>query len=168
MLVQRSIEADSETKKFCGSTFSFLSFLDKCRKVLCENNIFSALQNLSLETDVSSKLRCLAAFGNLSCELSVQNDLVQAGIVEIIKDLSNSYQENSLQCCAKALCNISCCTEARAKIVEDGGDEVLMMIAMVRSSDITTKTLCVKALCNLLDENTVSHMIQKGTVARFY
>jgi hypothetical protein len=164
MLVQRSIEGDEETKKFCGSTFSFLSYYESCRSILCKNNVFNALENLSTESDDSSLLRCLAAFGNLSCQSDVQNDLVQGGVVGIIKLLSNSYQETSLQCCAKALCNLSCCGEARQRIVNDGGDEVLMMISMVRSSEIATKTVCVQALCNLLDDSTAVNMIENGCV----
>ena len=164
MLVQRSIEGDGEIKKFCGSTFSFLSYYESCRSILCKNNVFNALENLSTESDDSSRLRCLAAFGNLSCQEDVQNDLVQRGVVEIIKILANSYQETSLQCCAKALCNLACCGEARLKIVNDGGDEVLMMIAMMRSSEIATKTVCVQALGNLLDDNTALNMIEKGIV----
>ena len=75
-------------------------------------------------------------FWELVFQSDIQNDLVQSGVVEIIKLLANSYQETSLICCAKSLCNLSCCEEAHLKIVTDGGDEVLMMIAMVRSSEI--------------------------------
>ena len=39
-----------------------------------------------------------------------------------------------------------------------------MMISMVRSVDIQTKLLCIIALCNLLDDNTVDYMLKEGLV----
>jgi hypothetical protein len=163
-LVEHTISGDSETKKYCGSTFSFLSFYETCRSTLCTNGIFDALRVLASESDESSRLRCLAAFGNLSCQEDVQLSLVESGIVSIIAYLANSYQENSLLCCAKSLCNLACCATARVQIVRDGGAQALMMIGMVKSSDLITKTVCVRALANLIDESTVGSLVQEGIV----
>ena len=164
LLVQRTINGDAETRKFCGSTFSFLSFYEACRTPLCDNNVLDALKVLAHESDESSRLRCLATFGNLSCQSDLQLKLVEEGIVSIIADLANSYQESSLLCCAKALCNLSCCSEARLQVVKDGGAQALMMIGMVRSSDLVTKTVCVTALANLVDEVTSGYLVSEGIV----
>jgi hypothetical protein len=163
-LVERTISGDSETKKYCGSTFTFLSFYESCRVELCNYGVFDALRVLASEADEYSRQRCLAAFGNLSCQPEVQLSLVENGIVSIIANLSNSYQEHSLLCCAKALCNLATRPEARLQIVRDGGAQALMMIGMVKSSDLITKTVCVTALANLIDETTVGNMVYEGIV----
>lgn len=163
-LVERTISGDSETKKYCGSTFTFLSFYESCRTELCNYGVFDALRVLAAEADEYSRQRCLAAFGNLSCQAEVQLSLVENGIVSIIANLSNSYQEHSLLCCAKALCNLATRPQARLQIVRDGGAQALMMIGMVKSSDLTTKTVCVTALANLIDETTVGNMVYEGIV----
>jgi hypothetical protein len=163
-LVKRVIEGDVITKQFCGAVLSSLSFYEPCRQQLSDMNMTSAMTSLAQLNDDVTKQRCLAAFANLSCEMSVQKEMVQKGVVGIIAQLANSYQEINYICSAKALCNLACSVDSRLQICKEGGVHTLMMISMVQSVDMQTKLLCVIALNNLLDENTVDYMISEGIV----
>mmetsp|Transcript_140 Transcript_140/g.244 ORF Transcript_140/g.244 Transcript_140/m.244 type:complete len:1557 (-) Transcript_140:144-4814(-) len=163
-VVQGALEGDVITKQFCCAVLSSLSYYETCRESLCDNNIISALNHLSEMTDDITRQRCLVAYANLSCEDRVQDRMVEEGVVEIIAKLADSYYEVNQMCCAKALCNLSRHTHTRVQVVREGGVQALMMISMVRSVDIETKLLCVHALSNLLDEETVDSLIEDGIV----
>ena len=164
-LVQRAIVGDPQTQQYCGAVLSSLSFYESCRVQLFEMNIIAALKKLADLNDDVTKQRCLAAFANLSCEEAIQLKMVDQGVVSIISRLADSYQEVNYTCCARALCNLACADEARVRVATEGGFDALMMISMVRSVDLQTKLLCIIALCNLLDDNTVAYMLEEGLVA---
>lgn len=163
-VVQGAIEGDVVTKQFCCAVLSSLTYYESCRERLCECDIITALRYLSEMTDDKTRQRCLVAYANLSCADSVQDLMVEQGVVGIIAQLADSYQEINQNCCAKALCNLSRHVETRMRVVEEGGVQALMMIAMVRSVDLDTKLLCVKAMSNLLDMNTMGELIEHGIV----
>jgi len=163
-VVQGAIEGDLVTKQFCCAVLSSLTYYESCRERLCESDIITALKHLSEMTDDTTRQRCLVAYANLSCADSVQDLMVEQGVVSIIAQLADSYQEINQNCCAKALCNLSRHEETRMRVVEEGGVQALMMISMVRSVDLNTKLLCVKALSNLLDLSTMSELISHGIV----
>lgn len=163
-LVKRAIESDIVTKQFCGAVLSSLTIFESCRQKLSEMNITSAMTSLADLNDDVTKQRCLVAFANLSCEVSVHLEMVKKGVVGIIANLANSYQEVNYVCSAKALCNLACSEESRLQIATQGGVHTLMMISLVQSVDMETKLLCVIALNNLLDDATVSYMLDEGIV----
>ena len=163
-VVQGAIEGDVVTKQFCCAVLSSLTYYESCRERLCECDIITALKHLSEMTDDETRQRCLVAYANLSCADSVQDQMVEQGVVSIIAGLADSYQEINQNCCAKALCNLSRHEETRMRVVEEGGVQALMMISMVRSVDLDTKLLCVKALSNLIDITTLDELIVHGIV----
>lgn len=163
-VVQGAIEGDVITKQFCCAVLSSLSYYETCRESLCENNIITALEYLSEMTDDITRQRCLVAYSNLSCEDRVQDRMVSQGVVKIIAKLADSYYEANQMYCAKALCNLSRHSYLRKQIVSEGGVQALMMISLVRSVNIQTKLLCVHALSNLFDENTIHSLIETGIV----
>ena len=163
-VVQGAIEGDTITKQFCCAVLSSLSVYEVCREPLCDNNIISALEVLSQMTDDVTRQRCLVAYANLSCEDRVQDRMVKEGVVAIIANLADSYFEDNQMYCAKALCNLTRHPHTRSQVVQEKGVQALMMICMVRSVQRQTKLLCVNALCNLLDENTVDALIDEGIV----
>lgn len=163
-VVQGAIEGDAITKQFCCAVLSSLTYYESCRERLCECDVITALRHLSEMTDEKTRQRCLVAYANLSCADSVQDLMVQQGVVSIIAQLADSYQEVNQNCCAKALCNLSRHEDTRVRVVQEGGVQALMMISMVRSVDLDTKLLCVRALSNLLDNNTMRQLISHGIV----
>lgn len=163
-LVKGSLDGDVRTKQFCGAVLSALSFYEICRIPLIDSGIMVVLKTLSALNDEITKQRCLVAYANLSCEESVQVQMVEAGVVRIIADLAESYQEVNYICCAKAMCNLACNSSIRSRIAMDGGVYALLMISMVHSVDKHTKLLCVMALMNLLEDDTVEFMLKEGIV----
>jgi len=162
-LVEGTLRGDDLTKQFCGSVLSALSYYDVCKAPLCDFGAIAALKSLALLNDDVSHQRCLVAFANISCEPSVRARMVQEGVVAVTASLiGNSYQEKNYICCAKALCNLACAEETRLEVAQQGGVHALLMISMVHSVDRQTKLLCVLALCNLLDANTVEFMLNEG------
>jgi hypothetical protein len=115
-------------------------------------------------TDDVTRQRCLVAYANLSCEDRVQDRMVREGVVAIIANLADSYFEDNQMYCAKALCNLTRHPQTRSQVVKEKGVQALLMICMVRSVQKETKLLCVNALCNLLDEDTVDALIDEGIV----
>lgn len=162
LVVQRAIEGDIVTKQFCGAVLSSLSFYESCRATLCDIGVFSAIRALSMLNDDTTRQRCLIAFANLSCDDTIQTMMVEQGVVGIISELANSYQEMNQICCARALCNLACSNDSRLRVAKEGGMQALMMISMVRSVDIQTKLLCIRAMDNLLDDHTISYLLSEG------
>jgi hypothetical protein len=162
-LVEGTLNGDMTTKQFCGAVISAMSVHDTCKVTLCDSGAIGALKSLADLFDDSSKQRCLVAFANMSTEESVRSRMVQEGVVSVIAGLiGNSYQEKNYICCAKALCNLACAPATRLQVAQEGGVHTLLMISMVHSVDRQTKLLCVNALYNLLDENTVNYMVEEG------
>ncbi len=162
-LVQGTLQGDMITKQFCGAVLSALSLHDTCKVTLCDSGAIGALKSLAELNDDASKQRCLVAFANISCEESARTKMVEEGVVSVIAGLiGNSYQEKNYICCAKALCNLACAETTRMAVAQQGGMHTLLMISMVHSVDRHTKVLCVNALCNLLDDNTVQYMVDEG------
>ena len=162
-LVNRAIEGDAETKQYCGAVLSSLSSYESCRQSLSDSNMTAAMISLSEVNDEITKQRSLVAFANLSCELNVHSDMVEKGVVTIVANLANSYQEINFNCAAKTLCNLACSESCRMQVAKEGVQS-LMMISMVHSVDMQTKLLCVLALSNLLDDDTVGYMLDEGLV----
>ena len=162
-LVEGTLRGDNTTKQFCGAVLSALSYYDSCKSPLCDFGAIAALKSLASLNDDISHQRCLVAFANISCEPTVRTRMVQEGVVSVTASLiGNSYQEKNYICCAKALCNLACAEETRLEVAKQGGVHALLMISMVHSVDRQTKLLCVLALCNLLDANTVEFMLEEG------
>ena len=165
-LVQGVVEGDQQTQAYCCAVLSSLSYYPSCRSVLCDAGIISALQKLSISAAEETKLRCLIAFGNLSCEKEMHSKLVEQGVVSCISQLSNSYHESDLECCVKALCNLTCCLDAREQLTKQGGVDALMMISMVRSSDVKTKIFCLTAIANMIVDYTMYEpLLKTGAVS---
>lgn len=163
-VVQGAMEGDTVTKQFCCAVLSALTFYEGCREALCDMGIIAALQELANLGDDTTKQRCLVAYANLSCADSIQRLMVKNGVVKIIADLADSYQETNQKCCALALCNLASQTDSKLQVIKEGGVQALMMISMVRSVEISTKLLCVRALTNLLEASTVKFLIDEGIV----
>jgi len=162
-LVEGTLRGDDLTKQFCGAVLSALSYYDVCKAPLCDFGAIEAFKSLAQLNDDVSHQRCLVAFANISCEPTVRARMVEEGVVAVTASLiGNSYQEKNYICCAKALCNLACAEETRLKVASQGGVHALLMISMVHSVDRQTKLLCVLALCNLLDANTVEFMLTEG------
>jgi len=162
-LVGGTLKGDKVTKQFCGAVLSALSYYDVCRAPLCDFGAIVALKSLADLNDDVSHQRCLIAFANISCEESVRERMVEEGVVSVAAALiGNSYQEKNYICCAKALCNLACAEKTRLQVAKQGGVHALLMVAMVHSVDRQTKLLCVLALYNLLDANTVDFMLDEG------
>ena len=165
-IVGESIDENGSTltKKFCAAALCALSVYESCRTSLCDRGIIPALKALSYSNDDDTKHRCLVAFGNLSCEDIVQPMLVEHGLVPILAELANSYHEADQRCCAKTICNLACHESSRYRIASDGGMSALMMISLVRSYDLSTKIICIRALNNLLDDSTLVMLLNEGIV----
>ncbi|CAM9294791.1 unnamed protein product, partial [Ectocarpus fasciculatus] len=163
-VVNGAMNGDPSNKEFCCAVLSSLSFYEDCRGPLAEFDGIAAIKSLSDTTDDDTKKRLLVAFANLSCTPSLQEIMVKEGVVGIIAKLSDSYQEINQVCCARALCNLACSPECRPKIVQEGGVRALMMVSMVRSVDLKTKVLCVRALLNLLEPETLPYLLEEGVV----
>ena len=162
-LVEGTLKGDFTTKVFCGAVLSALSYYEVCRAPLCNLGAIAALKSLASLNDDLSHQRCLVAFANISCEESVRSHMVEEGVVSITASLiGNSYQEKNYICCAKALCNLACAESTRLQVAQQGGVHALLMVSMVHSVDRQTKLLCVLALYNLLDSNTVDFMVGEG------
>lgn len=163
-VVDGAMNGDISNKEFCCAVLSSLSYYEDCREPLAEVGGIAAIKSLSETTDDDTKKRLLVAFANLSCTPGLQQVMVNEGVVEIIAKLSDSYQEINQVCCARALCNLACTPECRSQIVKEGGVRALMMVSMVRSVDLKTKVLCVRALLNLLEPGTLDDLLEEGVV----
>jgi hypothetical protein len=163
-VVEGAMNGDPTNKEFCCAVLSSLSFYEDCRVPLSEFGGISAVKSLSDTTDDDTKKRLLVAFANLSCTPSLQEVMVKQGVVAIIAKLADSYQEINQVCCARALCNLACSEGCRMQIVLEGGVGALMMVCMVRSVDLKTKVLCVRAMLNLLDPETLPYLLDEGVV----
>lgn len=163
-VVTGAISGDPVNKEFCCAVISSLSYYESCRIPLCEFGAIAALKSLSSLNDDDTKKRLLVAFANLSCTPSLQEVMVNDGVVEIIAKLADSYQEMNQMCCARALCNLACAKQSKLRIVQEDGVAALMMVCMVRSVSHTTKTLCVRALLNLLEDSTLDYLLKEGVI----
>lgn len=164
LLVKHAKDGDAKTRPYCGAVLSALSFYSRARISLIENNVLEILKLLSTTKNNTSKQHCLVAYANLSYEASVQEKMMSDNVVEIISSLAESYQEFNYLCAAKAICNISCSSSLRLSLAQQGGIRTLLMICMVHSVDVKTKSLCVNAFLNVLGDDTVNIMLQEGII----
>ena len=164
-IVAGVVNGDYPTKQSCCSVLSALSFQSRCRENLCSMGALTALISLAEMEDTDTSLRCALAFANLSLEPTVQGSMIKQGVLPILKKLSNSYSEENQMFVAKAFANLSCHVGSEKLMIEQDCVSALMMIGMVRSVHSSTKQVCIKALQNLLTEDSVENLCNEGLVS---
>ncbi|GMF12867.1 unnamed protein product [Phytophthora lilii] len=166
MVLATCVEShDQESKASCCHVLASVSCHPSCCLALVRMGVISVLATLSrIKEDAIIQRCCAITLANLSVEPEIRETLASAGIVAIVSVLSNSYSEDSQRDCAKVLCNLSCIRGNEAALVSEGAVGVLMMISMVRAVSVSTKETCIRALLNLLNAETMKHMVKEGLV----
>ncbi|OWZ24852.1 hypothetical protein PHMEG_00033 [Phytophthora megakarya] len=166
MVLTTCVEShDRESKASCCHVLASVSRHPSCCNALVRMGVISVLATLAkIKEDATIQRCCAITLANLSVEPKIRETLASAGIVAIVSVLSNSYSEDSQCDCAKVLCNLSCIRGNEAALVGEGAVGVLMMISMVRAVSISTKETCIRALLNLLNGETMKHMVKEGLV----
>ncbi|ETO83166.1 hypothetical protein F444_02755 [Phytophthora nicotianae P1976] len=166
MVLATCVEShDQESKASCCHVLASVSHHPSCCMALVRMGVISVLATLAKIKENAIIQRCCAiTLANLSVEPEIRETLASAGIVAIVSVLSNSYSEDSQRDCAKVLCNLSCIRGNEAALVGEGAVSVLMMISMVRAVSVSTKETCIRALLNLLNAETMKHMVKEGLV----
>jgi hypothetical protein len=156
---------DRESKASCCHVLASVSCHPSCCMALVHMGVIYVLATLAkIKEDATIQRCCAITLANLSVEPDIRETLASAGIVAIVAVLSNSYSEDSQRNCAKVLCNLSCIRGNEAALVREGAVGVLMMISMVRAVSVSTKETCIRALLNLLNAETMKHMVKEGLV----
>ncbi|RLN48412.1 hypothetical protein BBJ28_00024121, partial [Nothophytophthora sp. Chile5] len=166
MVLATCVEShDLESKASCCHVLASMSCHPSCCMALVRMGVISVLATLAkIKEDVGIQRCCAITLANLSVEPSIREILASAGTVAILAVLSDSYSEESQRDCAKVLCNLSCICGNEAALVGEGAVGVLMMISMVRAVNVVTKEMCLRALLNLLNAETMKHMVKEGLV----
>ncbi|RLN98440.1 hypothetical protein BBJ28_00015493 [Nothophytophthora sp. Chile5] len=166
MVLATCVEShDLESKASCCHVLASMSCHPSCCMALVRMGAISVLATLAkIKEDVGIQRCCAITLANLSVEPSIREILASAGTVAILAVLSDSYSEESQRDCAKVLCNLSCICGNEAALVGEGAVGVLMMISMVRAVNVVTKETCLRALLNLLNAETMKHMVKEGLV----
>ncbi|KAG7377376.1 ARM protein [Phytophthora pseudosyringae] len=166
MVLATCVEShDQESKASCCHVLASVSCHPSCCMALVRMGVISVLATLAkIKEDATIQRCCAITLANLSVEPEIRATLASAGIVAIVAVLSNSYSEDSQRDCAKVLCNLSCIRGNEAALVGEGAVGVLMMISMVRAVSVSTKETCIRALLNLLNAETMKHMVKEGLV----
>ncbi|GMI01635.1 hypothetical protein TrLO_g11104 [Triparma laevis f. longispina] len=164
---------DCETKSLCASVLSSLTFGEVPRKRLIGCNGLKTvirLSDSSEEKDTISRQHCAVALCNISADTDglVKMMAEEVDIVEVLARLSNTYSEEAQQDCAKCFCNLSMKKKHSARLVALNAIHAIMMIAMVRAVDATTKEYCSKAILNLMGETLSNESIlEQGALQMF-
>lgn len=158
---------DLETKASGCQVLASLSCHASCGAALLRTGTVSVLAALAAvkERDPAISRCCAVTLANLSAEPAVRPVLVTAGAVALLSRLSNSYSEDSQRDCAAVLCNLSCIPGGEEALTREGAVRALLMIAMVRAVSTETKDMCLRALLNLLNAETIKGMVaQEGII----
>ncbi|KAG2770126.1 hypothetical protein PC129_g9361 [Phytophthora cactorum] len=166
MVLATCVEShDQESKASCCHVLASVSRHPSCCRALVRMGVISVLATLAkIKEDATIQRCCAITLANLSVEPEIRETLASAGIVAIVSVLSNSYSEDSQCDCAKVLCNLSCIRGNEAALVGEGAVSVLMMMSMVRAVNVSTKETCIRALLNLVNAETMKHMVKEGLV----
>ncbi|KAH7487626.1 uncharacterized protein KRP23_2834 [Phytophthora ramorum] len=166
MVLTTCVEShDQESKASCCHVLASVSCHPSCCTALVRMGVISVLATLAkIKEDAVIQRCCAITLANLSVEPDIRETLASAGTVAIVSVLSNSYSEDSQRDCAKVLCNLSCIRGNEAALAGEGAVGVLMMISMVRAVSVSTKETCIRAVLNLLNAETMKHMVKEGLV----
>lgn len=163
ILVRLCPRGNSNIRARCSACFMRFLVVEECRPDMVKNGLISSLALMSSDSDPKTLLQCVNAYSRLSCDAEICKEMIENGIVKSLTTLSAAPEEFVRRACAIAFCNLSYSEENMTPLVKKGTLPALLVIACVKTTDNETRQLCMKAVINLMrDESNLAQMCAEG------
>ena len=117
---------------------------------------------------VSTQRWCLYSFVNLSCHHEGREILIRERTLPVLISLSRRSDEELRRGFAAVILNLSLDVGHELALIQAGMVEALLVTSLVKSDQEDTRSLCAKALFNLLyDPAAPQKMVEMGVVTGF-
>lgn len=154
-----------QTKVKCAAILSRLSLHEQYYHLFAADGVLSVLLDLSCVEHVLTQRRVVIALSNLSQHPQLRAQLLELNPIRFIISLAAKRDENLWRGCVSIICNLSYDPGSEKSLVQGGIVPTLLITALINSDFIITKTICVKALLNLLaDYNLLKTMVKEGVI----
>lgn len=165
-IMQRFPEEDMLIRTCCA-VIAILSYKESSAIALGNISNLTILYNCVKKKDTLIHELLSTIFCNISALDSNASILANNQISDHLATLSSSNLETIQELCAKCICNLSRNTSIHSILISSNILDVLLMITLVRSSDIYTKQFCVKALFNFVTDENIPHLRKASAVRVF-
>ena len=153
------------TKIRCAAILSRLTSYPEYHDILSKEDL-RRLLNLSTIDALETQKRVVMTLSNLSVNVKLRNMLLEIEETnEAIKLLISKPDESIREGCSSIICNLCSAPGSEKEIVKAGMVPSLLVTALLATDRIETKLVCVKALLNLImDESCRKSMINDGLI----
>jgi hypothetical protein len=164
-VVRLTAAGDTGTKMKCAAILSRLSLQTDFHPHFATGDVLKVLLELSNIDDIYTQRKVIIAISNLCQSEMLRNQLLTLNPIQYLMSLSSKCDEHVRRGCASIVCNLAMAPGTEKAIADTGIVETLLIIAMITSDQLVTKTVCVKALVNLMaDPSLYAKMVEKGLI----
>jgi hypothetical protein len=164
-IIQLTKSDHLDTKIRCAAILSRLTAYHEYHDLMTKNDL-RRLLDLSTVDFVETQRRVVITLSNLSENVLVRNMLLEIPeTCEAMKLLISRPDDMIRGGCSSILCNLSSAVGSEPDIVQAGVVPTLLVTALLASDKMDCKTVCVKALVNLLADPTChASMVKDGLI----
>lgn len=157
-----------QTKIKCAAILCRLSLQKQYYAQFGVDDVLKMLLDLSNVDHTLTQRRVIISLSNLSQDQDLRKQLLSLDPFPYIIALAAKRDENLRRGCVSIVCNLACEAGNEKIIVTANMVPTLLITAMISSDQIETKTICVKALVNLMADRTLyKTMVDDGAIWGF-
>eukprot|EP01029_Cantina_marsupialis_P012160 TRINITY_DN2684_c0_g1_i1.p1 TRINITY_DN2684_c0_g1~~TRINITY_DN2684_c0_g1_i1.p1 ORF type:complete len:1275 (-),score=331.38 TRINITY_DN2684_c0_g1_i1:2232-6056(-) len=145
----------ADIQLWVGTLLCELSRYSEIRKRLVDDGVLSMVVKMMSLSDKRIHGYGATFFRNLSFDACLKTSLVDQGVIAAAIGLSNSYNEEIKRDCCATLCNLSTEDSCGQQMRKHKAIQALVVTALVRSDSPVTKNICLKALSNLWNNESL-------------
>lgn len=160
-----TVSESMQTKMKCAAILSRLSLHETYYHEFAGDNILRVLLELSTLDHILTQRRVVIALSNLSQSEELRIQLLALNPIPFIISLASKRDENLRRGCSAIVCNLAYEVGREKSIANAGIIPTLLITAMITSDQPDTKMICVKAMINLMaDESLHKLLVDEGVV----
>ena len=155
-----------DTKIKCAAILSRLSQHEQYYSQFGSSDVLRVLLDLSSLDDMLTRRRVVIALSHLSADPSIRAALMALEETpHCIKMLISLPDEHMRRGCAAIVCNLSSEAGSEKQLLKSGIVPTLLVTALITSDERETKSICLKALVNLMiDTYSYKTMVKEGFI----
>lgn len=150
------------------AVLAVFSYNEESHPCLAVKDVMRVLFRLTDCKDIVARVLITTTLCNMSVTPKARSFMLERGLIDALGVLSGTTNEQIQELCATCLCNMAAAPALQKQLVSGGALELLMVIALARSTSTHTKQLCARALLNIFSTTDVIMSLQNCDALRIF
>jgi len=151
------------------AVLAVFSYNEESHPCLAVKDVMQVLFRMTRDCkDILARVLIATTLCNMSISHKSRVFMLEKGLIEALGVLSGTTNEQIQELCATCLCNLTSSLPLQKQLVKNSALDLLMVIALVRSTATHTKQLCARALLNLFNSTDVIPTLRDCDALRIF